>query len=1047
MSQHLERFQTLLRELFQFDSADLDFGIYRIMNHKREVIERYIAEDLPKLITDDVSRGVLAEQKLLAEQLGQAQEKIGEVFGTKALDSDGKLQAVFHETPVGTRYLNLQRRQAWHIARGGDVDGIQATIFNHLHTFFSRYYHDGDFISKRRYSRRERYAIPYNGEEVHLHWANKDQYYVKTGEHFRDYAFKAGDISARFEVVDANVEQNNVKGEKRYFIPRLRDVEWQKAERVLRIPFEFRPMSAADKAKNGNNQLQEALIAQAVADLPKHLDGVPLAALTAKRHRNGDESVTLFEYHLRRYTRRNTTDFFIHKDLKGFLTRELDFYLKNEVLNIDGVETTDQITAEGWARGWFQMLRLMKTAGGQVIDFLDQVESFQKMIWEKRKFVTDVQYLIGVRTIDPRFHPVIVQNDAQWEEWQRQLTVDADDVSLLEAQDELAARRQSLLDAHPTLMIDTKYFDSKVVDSMLHSIGNIEDTVDGLVIHSDNFQGLALLQQRYRDDVDAVYVDPPYNTFATKIIYKNEYEHSSWLSLLESRMQLAHSLVSSKGITCTTIDDYEGPRLALMMEATFGAMNHLATVAIRNNPSGRSTVRGFAVNHEYGIFYSKNGADADVGRLAHTPVQKHRYGEVDSEGRAFEWENFRKSSSGSNRSDRPKQFYPLYCHRRSLALRLPRLAWQDDLQQWDVLEDPSADEDVILPLDPSDNEKVWRYGVERARRSLDEMRVRKLGTRLEAYTKKYLQEEGSLPRTWWDKPQYSARDNGTRALVGLFGDDRGFEFPKAPAAVMDSIRICSPRDDGIVLDYFAGSGTTAHAVINLNRTDDRGIRFLLVEVGEHFDTVLLPRIKKASFSPEWRDGAPLRGATEMEAERSPRIVKYMRLESYEDALNNVEFVTAGVQRAMELEDYVIQYMLQWETRDSATLLNIEQVSRPFDYQLATHANGNGGTARADVAETFNYLLGLRVRTRRVYYDDDRKYLVYRGTADGQEIVVMWRETAGWAPADYRRDQQFVVAEKIAEGADTVYVNGVSFLAGAKALEPLFKERMFAPLGP
>ena len=1047
MSQHQERFQALLRELFQFDSADLDFGIYRVMNHKREAIERYIADDLPQLIADDLSQDVLAEQALLAEQLGKAQEEIREVFGTKALDSDGELQAVFHETPLGARYLSLQAQQAGHVARGADVDAIQATIFNHLYGFFSRYYDDGDFISKRRYSRRERYAIPYNGEEVHLHWANKDQYYVKTGEHFRAYAFKARDISVRFEVVDANVEQNNVQGEKRYFIPRLQEVDWQEGERVLRVPFEFRPLSAAESAKNGNNHLQEALIAQAVAALPKHLDSVPLAAVTAQRHRDGDESVTLFEYHLRRYTRRNTTDFFIHKDLKGFLTRELDFYLKNEVLNIDGVETTDQVTAEGWARGWFQMLRLMKTAGGQVIDFLDQVESFQKMIWEKRKFVTDVQYLIGVRTIKPRFHAMIVENDAQWEEWQRQLRVDADDVSLLEAHDELAARRQSLLDAHPTLMIDTKYFNSDVVDSMLHSIGNIEDAVDGLVIHSDNFQALALLQQRYRDDVDAVYIDPPYNTFATKILYKNEYEHSSWLSLLESRMHLAHSLVSSKGITCTTIDDYEGARLALMMESTFGAMNRLATVAIRNNPSGRSTVRGFAVNHEYGIFYSKNGAGADVGRLAHTPAQRHRYSEVDSEGRAFEWENFRKSSSGSDRSDRPKQFFPLYCHKLSLALRLPRMAWRDDLQQWDVLEDPNADEDVILPLDSSDSEKVWRYGVERTRLSLDDMRVRKLGTRLEAYTRKYLQEGGSLPRTWWDKAEYSARDNGTRALVSLFGDDRGFEFPKAPAAVMDSIRICSPRDDGVVLDYFAGSGTTAHAVINLNRTDDRGVRFLLVEAGEHFDSILVPRIKKASFSPEWKDGVPVRNATEIEVERSPRIVKYMRLESYEDALNNVEFTDAGVQRAMELEDYVIKYMFQWETRDSATLLNIEQLSRPFDYQLATHANGNGGSARADVAETFNYLLGLRVRTRKVYYDEDRKYLVYRGTVDAREIVVIWRETAGWAPADYRRDQQFVIAEKIAEGADTVYVNGVSFLAGAKALEPLFKERMFAPLGP
>ena len=1045
MSEHQERFQALLRELFQFDSADLDFGIYRIMNHKRTVIERYIAEDLPKLIDDELSQGALLEQKLIARQVGEVQKEIGDVLGRNALDSDGNLQQAFHETPLGGRYLSLRRRQEWHVTQGPDIGAAQATLYQHLYSFFSRYYDDGDIVSKRRYSRRERYAIPYNGEEVHLHWANKDQYYVKTGEYFRDYVFKAGEVKVRFVVVDANVEQGNLKGEKRYFFPRLGQAEWQEASRELHVPFEFRPATGADKAKNGQNHLQEALIAQAVEALPKHLDAAPLAAVTAERHRNSEKPVTLFEYHMRRYTRRNTTDFFIHKDLKGFLTREFDFYLKNEVLNIDGVETTDPITAEGWARGWFQVLQLMKMAAGQVIDFLSQVETFQKTIWEKRKFVTDVQYLIRVSAIDSSFHSAIAENDAQWKDWRLHLQVEDGDVSLFDTTESPRLRRQSFLHAHPTLMIDTRHFDTNIVDSMLHSIDNLEDAVDGLVIHGENFHALALVQELYRDRVDAVYIDPPYNTFATKILYKNEYEHSSWLSLLENRMRMADPLVRSNGITCTTIDDYEVHRLALMMEATFGPSNHLATVAIRNNPSGRSTVRGFAINHEYGIFYSKDGGAAEVGRLAHTAAQRHRYGETDSQGRAFEWENLRKSSSGSNRSDRPKQFFPIYCDRQSRTLRLPRMEWQDDAQRWLALEEPGSSEEIILPIDSSDNEKVWRLGVERTMQSLGEMRVRKRGVRLEAYTKKYLQEEGSLPRTWWDKAEYSARDNGTRALADLFGDDQSFAFPKAPAAVADAIRVCSPGDDGLVLDYFAGSGTTAHAVIDLNRSDDRGMRFVLVEVGGHVDDVLLPRIKKITFSPEWRQGAPRRGATEVEAERSPRIVKYLRLESYEDALNNIEFAEAGVQRMMEIEDYVIKYMMEWETRDSATLLNIEQLARPFDYRLATYANGNGGSERADVAETFNYLLGLRVRTRKVHYDDERKYVVYRGTAEGQETVVIWRETEGWDPKDFRRDQQFILAQKIADDADVVYANGICFLEGAKALEPLFKERMFAPL--
>ena len=1042
MSEHQQRFQALLRELFQFDSADLDFGFYRIMNHKRDVIERYIAEDLPKTITDELSRGMLVEQEFIRKHLAEAQEEIGKVLGPRAVDSDGNLQQVFHETPVGARYLSLQARQAWHVARGADAEAFQSTLYNHLYNFFSRYYDDGDFISKRRYSRRERYAIPYNGEEVHLHWANKDQYYIKTGEHFRNYAFKVGDISVRFVVTDANVEQGNVKGDKRYFFPRLNDAAWHEDERELLIPLEFRPATAADAAENGTNHLQEAIIGQALEDLPKHVDAVPLAALTGERHRNGDTPVTMFEYHLRRYTRRNTTDFFIHKDLKDFLTREFDFYLKHEVLNIDGVETTDEITAEGWARGWFQTLRLMRTAAGQVIDFLDQAESFQKMIWEKRKFVTDVQYIIRVGAIDRRFYLDIVDCEPQWQEWNDSFKM-SDDLLSVDCRNK--DNRLSFLRSHDTLPLDTKHFDRGFVDDVLATIDDLDGSTDGLLVCGDNSHALALLEARYRETVDAVYIDPPYNTFATKIVYKNEYEHSSWLALLESRMRIANALVAPHGIVCTTIDDYELHRLALMMEYVLGPENHLGTIVIRNNPSGRSTVRGFAVNHEYGLFYAKDVEKSAIGRLEHTREQLERYGERDDAGRAFEWENFRKSSAGSFRSDRPKQFFPLYCHMDSLALRLPALEWHDDEQTWNVLDQHRDDEIVLLPLDRDGSERVWRFGVERTRADLGEMQVRKLDDRFEIYTRKYLRTGGTLPRTWWDKAEYSARDNGTRALKDIFGGDQGFEFPKAPAAVMDAIRVSAPNEDGLVLDYFAGSGTTAQAVIALNREDDRGLRFVLVEVGGHLDSVLIPRIKRLVFTPEWRNGKPQRTPTDDEASRSPRIVKYMRLESFEDALNNIEFAEAGTQRAMALEDYVIKYMLQWEARDSATLLNVQQLSRPFDYKLATYANGNGGTERADVAETFNYLLGLRVRTRKVFYDDERKYLVYRGEADGQDTVIVWRETAGWEPQDYRRDQQFLDAEKVAEGADVVYANGVCFLAGAKALEPLFKERMFAPL--
>ena len=201
---HLLKFQGLLRQLFQFDCADLDFGIYRIMNYKREAIEKFIGEDLPARIAGDLDGGALGEDGRLVAELSRARDTVLTALGPAALAADGELDATFSNTPAGRAYLNA--RAAAEHRRGRR--SVEAEIYNHLYTFFSRYFQDGDFISRRRYSRNERYAIPYNGEEVFLHWANSDQYYVKTGEHFYNYDWKAptGTV-VHFQLRSAEVEQ------------------------------------------------------------------------------------------------------------------------------------------------------------------------------------------------------------------------------------------------------------------------------------------------------------------------------------------------------------------------------------------------------------------------------------------------------------------------------------------------------------------------------------------------------------------------------------------------------------------------------------------------------------------------------------------------------------------------------------------------------------------------------------------------------------------------------------------------------------------------
>ena len=155
----------------------------------------------------------------------------------------------------------------------------------------------------------------------------------------------------------------------------------------------------------------------------------------------------------------------------------------------------------------------------------------------------------------------------------------------------------------------------------------------------------------------------------------------------------------------------------------------------------------------------------------------------------------------------------------------------------------------------------------------------------------HIENEGRkvLTSVWLDT-KFNAVVHGTNLLADILGRAEAFPYPKSVFTVKTAIdAVLDQNNVATVLDYFAGSGTTGHAIIYLNREDGGERKFILVEMGEYFDTVLLPRIKKVTFSPEWKDGRPKGTVTPEEAERSPRIVKYMRLESYEDALDGIGF--------------------------------------------------------------------------------------------------------------------------------------------------------------
>ncbi len=326
MQTSLQKLQTLLRKLFRADDADLDFGIYRIINYRRAQVQAFIDEELPAIVNNILDANTEAESA--HQQLETLAQQIRQTLGDNALDADGNLiNEMYRETPLGREYLEAQAQHGSPQTRDQRADAV----FNHLHTFFSRYYEDGDFIPRRRYSQTERYAIPYNGEEVYLHWANRDQYYVKSGEQFSVYRFKSRGITVTFDLRDIDVEKDNVKGANRFFIPLSAETTYSPETDEIEIPFEYRPLTDEEKSLYGKQKQQDKIIDAAETQILKRVsnDYKAHAALEI-----------VLKKHLDTYTRCNTADFFIHKDLEQFLNRELDVYIKNEVIPLSDLILT-----------------------------------------------------------------------------------------------------------------------------------------------------------------------------------------------------------------------------------------------------------------------------------------------------------------------------------------------------------------------------------------------------------------------------------------------------------------------------------------------------------------------------------------------------------------------------------------------------------------------------------------------------------------------------------------------------------------------------------
>ena len=1000
-----EKLKTKLAELFQLDQADLDFGIYRIMNARRDEITRFLESDL----------------------LPQAREAFGEYKSSDKAEIQKELdEAEKQASDLGVEpddVPKVKELRAKYETSSVDVTALENEVFDHLYGFFSRYYDEGDFISLRRYKEGV-YAIPYEGEEVKLHWANHDQYYIKTTEYFRDYAFKTQrGQRVHFKIAEADTEKDNIKAangnDRRFLLHGDKPVVEENGELVIR--FEYRP----DSEKRRQDAINADTAKRVVADLNTKELAVWQHRLSPMWKRAGGKETdkTILDKRLFDYTRRNTFDYFIHKDLEGFLRRELDFYIKNEVMRLDDIEEESAPRVEQY----LSKIKVIRRIAHKIIDFLAQIENFQKKLWLKKKFVVETNYCVTLDRVPEELYPEIATNDAQREEWVRLFAIDE-----IEGDMYVPAYSEPLtvefLKANLFLMLDTRFFDEKFKARLIASIENFDEHCDGLLIHSENFQALNLMQERYREQVKCVYIDPPYNTGQDDFLYKDQYQRSSWLSFLHDRLTQARLLLSPKGMFFSSIDFLEESRLREIADHVFGTTNFLAKIIWEKRFTRSNNAKLFSTVTENVLAYRRS-VELSLLREPRSEKADSTYSNPDNDPRG-PWTSVSYVNPATKEA-RPNLSYLLINPITGAEVSHPTNAWKYEKSTYEK--------------HVENNRLYWGSN----------------GGHTYPRLKKFLNEmEGMVPVELWKHDETGTTDSASKLLEAEFGK-KVFEFPKPPSLMRRVINLAGyGTNAGVYLDFFAGTAPTGHAVINLNREDNGNRKYILVEMGDHFDAVLKPRIQKVVYSKDWKEGKPV------SREGVSHMFKYIRLESYEDALANIELQRTGSQESLLdsatgfRESYMLKYMLDVESRSSQALLNIDDFDDPWNYKLLVGAGSVGETmpVNADLAETFNWLLGLKVK----HIDRISGFQVVEGeNPNGEKVLVIWRKVRDLDETDIKKiatarkqanhdleafftKQQYNTLDS---EFDVIYVNGDNNLMNVpldldkEGVEPRYKVRL------
>ncbi len=609
------------------------------------------------------------------------------------------------------------------------------------------------------------------------------------------------------------------------------------------------------------------------------------------------------------FKKQSEVDFFINKNAKKFLIDQLDVYLHQILLEEKNIFEQTRLT----------QLKTVKTFALKIIKFISQFEDELVRVWNKPKFALNSHYVITIDKLTDDLIKKITGHKnfkEQIKEWQK--------LGMIEKDFDFSKRTEK----EKYLPVDTQYFKDIEID-ILGLFDNLDEALDGRLIHSENYQALNTLQHKYKEKVQCIYIDPPFNTNSSSISYVNNYKHSSWITLMENRLSISKKLLKRDGINITAIDDIELRNLTLLQDEIFGIENYITTIITEANPQGR-VANKVSKTTEFNILHSKSLQNIDKIEIIKNSIGKPT--------------PLKRTGTNSKKEERPNRYYPILIKDNKIEMILEEEyhkiykaeeRFNDDFIKLLTDKYERAGYQVVFPKKEDGTELVWQRTFERVSKEKDTYII-KNNTIYTPYS------DLEIPKTLWKDSIFSNPEYGSEYLKHLLGHNN-FETPKSFHTIKQFFSIFD--NNGIFMDYFGGSGTTAEAIIQMNKHDNGRRKYILVELGIHFNTVLLPRIKKVCFSNKWENGVTQKG------EGITQFLKYYALEQYEQTLDNMIYEVEK-QDIFNQKNPFEEYIFYADKKFAHVLeLNKDKLKVDFDVLYKN----------IDFPETISNLLGLSIK--------------------------------------------------------------------------------------